>query len=102
MSDFPIFSKCTKFERLDISSGIRLLLSGEDIVAIVAGCGQLEPLVLGSGWDYGMKPLEADDIEDSHTEQIARRLPMLRAFDFDTKAARALSTESLIALGIRT
>lgn len=50
-----------------------------------------------------MKPLEADDIEDSHTEQIARRLPMLRAFDFDTKsAARALSTESLIALGIRT
>ena len=87
MSDFPIFSKCTKFERLDISSGIRLLLSGEDIVAIVAGCGQLEPLVLGSGWD---------------TEQIARRLPMLRAFDFDTKAARAISTESLIALGIRT
>lgn len=61
-----------------------------------------ETLVLGR-MGLRMKPLEVDDIEDSHTEQIARRLPMLRAFDFDTKsAARALSTESLIALGIRT
>ena len=49
MSNIPIFSKCTKLKRLDISSGIKLLLSGEDIVVVFAGCGQLEILVLGSG-----------------------------------------------------
>ena len=47
-----------------------------------------------------MKPLEADDNENSHIQQIARLPPMLRAFDFDTEsAARALSTENLIELG---